>query len=208
MSCRPKAQQCYVPSALGRLREDPEGSCCLLVPGHHCLRWDKLFQWRTLAFCPSCTGLEKRHSTMVKGQDERKKNPSCAIKQLIHRNLPLVSAPSHPHTPHSHRHRGHSSTSTGAGLENPASKNKPSNSDANVKPAVLREHGGMWSRHNLQHSCLTSNKSFHKQNENITSLRNGILIISLRSSSNACYVYFDPHYHTHCSSNTIFPWKY
>lgn len=66
----------------------------------------------------------------------------------------------------------------------------------------------MWSRRSPQRSLVTSNKSFHSRNENITSLRNGILIISLRSSSNACYVYFDPHYHTHCSGNTIFPWKY
>lgn len=38
MSCTPKAQQYYVPSALGRLREAPEGLSCLLVPDHHHLR--------------------------------------------------------------------------------------------------------------------------------------------------------------------------
>lgn len=56
---------------------------------------------------------------------------------------------------------------------------------------------------------MTINKSFHKLSENVTSLRNWVLIISLHRFSHASYyVYSDPHYHTHRSHNTIFPWKY
>lgn len=83
-------------------------------------------------------------------------------------------------------------------------RNNPRNSQANVKCACAEMTGG--TIHGT--TALTSNKSFRKQSENITSLRNGVLILSLRSFSNACYVYSDPHYHTHRSHNTILPWKY
>lgn len=68
---------------------------------------------------------------------------------------------------------------------------------AHVQHTSVQTHATGWgtrSRCNPQHSCVTSNKSFHSRSESITSLRKGVLIISLCCFNDACDVYCDPHY--------------
>lgn len=127
---------------------------------------DKLFQWRTLALCPSWTGLARHTARWSRAR--MRKNPPCAVKQLIHRNLPLPGAgcqqlpiPTH----HTHRDRGYHHRllcsdlllflQTGAGLENPAGTSPAIQMQMSKLP-VLREHRGNVEQ--AQPSALLSNR--------------------------------------------------